>query len=70
MSACCAAGIERRHADTPPCWYSLIETAKVYGVEPHAYLSQLFAELPKATTAEPFESLLPGNIRPAIPAAQ
>jgi transposase len=32
------------------------------GIEPHAYLSRLFAELPKATSADHFESLLPWNI--------
>jgi transposase len=41
--------------------YSLIETAKACTVEPHAYLSYLFAELPKATTANHFEALLPWN---------
>jgi transposase len=39
--------------------YSLIETAKACNLEPYAYLSHLFAELPKATTAEHFEALLP-----------
>jgi transposase len=42
--------------------YSLVESAKASGVEPHAYLSRLFAELPKATSADHFESLLPWNI--------
>jgi transposase len=42
--------------------YSLVESAKANGVEPHAYLSRLFAELPKATSADHFESLLPWNI--------
>jgi transposase len=41
--------------------YSVIETAKACGVEPHAYLANLFAELPKATTADHFEALLPWN---------
>jgi hypothetical protein len=43
--------------------YSLIETAKANGLEPYAYLRHLFTELPKATTAEGFEALLPGNIK-------
>jgi hypothetical protein len=30
--------------------------------QPPAYLSRLFAELPKATSADHFESLLPWNI--------
>ena len=42
--------------------YSLIETAKANGLEPYAYLRVLFAELPKATTVEEIENLLPGNI--------
>jgi transposase len=42
--------------------YSLIETAKANGLEPYAYLRVLFAELPKATTVDEIESLLPGNI--------
>ena len=41
---------------------SLIETAKANGIEPYAYLRVLFAELPKATTVEEIEALLPGNI--------
>jgi len=42
--------------------YSLIETAKANGLEPYAYLRVLFSELPKATTVEEIEVLLPGNI--------
>jgi len=42
--------------------YSLIETAKSNGLEPYAYLRVLFSELPKATTVEEIEVLLPGNI--------
>jgi transposase len=42
--------------------YSLVESAKANGIEPHAYLARLFAELPKATSADHFESLLPWNI--------
>lgn len=44
--------------------YSLIETAKANGIEPYAYLKQVFTELPKATTVEEIEALLP--IRPVI----
>jgi len=46
--------------------YSLVETAKANGLEPHAYLSHLFAELPRATALEHFEALLPWNIKPAF----
>ena len=39
--------------------YSLIETAKANGLEPYAYLQQVFTELPRATTVEEIEVLLP-----------
>ena len=42
--------------------YSLIESAKANGVEPHLYLSKLFTELPTAKTTEHFEALLPWNL--------
>jgi transposase len=41
--------------------YSLVETAKANGVEPHAYLSHLFEKLPCAQSVEDFEALLPWN---------
>jgi hypothetical protein len=41
--------------------YSLVETARANGIEPHAYLSRLFAELPKATSADCFEIPLRWN---------
>lgn len=50
--------------------YSLIETAKANGLEPYAYLRHLFAELPKAKTVDAIETLLPGNINPALIALQ
>jgi transposase len=39
--------------------YSLIETAKANGLEPHGYLTRLFTELPSAHTLEDIEKLLP-----------
>ncbi|MFC3282097.1 transposase domain-containing protein [Litchfieldella rifensis] len=42
--------------------YSLFETAKANGLEPHAYLRYLFAELPRAKTVATIEALLPGNL--------
>ncbi|MGH7745203.1 MAG: IS66 family transposase, partial [Candidatus Dormibacteria bacterium] len=39
--------------------YSLVETAKANGVEPHAYLSLLYTRLPHLTTVEDYEALLP-----------
>lgn len=44
--------------------YSLIETAKANGLEPYAYLRYLFTALPRATTVEAIEVLLPGTINP------
>ena len=42
--------------------YSLIETAKANGIEPYAYLRLVFTELPRATTLEDVEALLPRNV--------
>ena len=39
--------------------YSLIETAKANGLEPYQYLKMVFTELPRATTVEQIEALLP-----------
>ena len=48
--------------------YSLIETCKVNGVEPHAYLSQLFDRIPHLTTVADYEALLPWSaVTPARP---
>jgi transposase len=46
--------------------YSLVETAKANSVEPHAYLSLLFSQLPDAKTVEDFETLLPWNVKSAL----
>lgn len=46
--------------------YSLIETAKANGIEPHAYLTHLYTELPSATTLEAIEALLPWNAKPRL----
>ena len=42
--------------------YSLIETAKINGQEPYAYLHHVFKELPKAISVEEIEALLPWNV--------
>lgn len=42
--------------------YSLVETAKANGVEPHAYLTRLFERLPHAKQLEDFEALLPWKV--------
>jgi len=42
--------------------YSIIETAKLNGLEPYRYLHHIFKELPKAESVEHFEALLPWNV--------
>lgn len=42
--------------------YSLIETAKANGLEPYAYLRQVFTRLPTAETVDDIEAALPFNI--------
>ena len=39
--------------------YSLVQTARANELEPYAYLSRLFAELPAAQTVADIEALLP-----------
>ena len=43
--------------------YSLIETAKGHGIEPYAYLRQVFKELPLAETVEDIDALLPQAVK-------
>ena len=43
--------------------YSLIETAKANGLEPYAYLRHLFTELPKASSVDAIDALVPGNLK-------
>ena len=56
-------------ADTPAganasaIHYSLIETAKMHGLEPYAYLNAVFKALPYADTVEKIEDLLPWNFK-------
>jgi transposase len=50
-------------ADSSANLYSLIETAKANGIEPHAYLNKIFTELPNAKTLQDIEALLPWNIK-------
>ena len=45
--------------------YSLVETCKANGVEPHAYLTYLFERLPHLKSVEDYENLLPWNVRTA-----
>ena len=46
--------------------YSLVQTCKANGIDPYRYLNALFVALPKATTVDDYEALLPWNI--ALPA--
>jgi hypothetical protein len=46
--------------------YSLVSCARVNGLEPYAYLRHLFEDLPKASTAEAVEALLPWNVKPFL----
>ena len=43
---------------------SLQEYAKTNGLEPHAYLTEVYKRLPLATTVEDIEALLPWNLSP------
>jgi transposase len=51
-----------RGAEASANLYSVIETAKRSGLEPFAYLRHVLAELPRATTLEEVEALLPRNV--------
>ncbi|MGE5621454.1 MAG: IS66 family transposase [Candidatus Bathyarchaeota archaeon] len=42
--------------------YALVETAQANGWDPWAYLTQVFTQLPCATTVSQVEALLPGNL--------
>ena len=48
---------------------TIANVLKANGVEPHAYLSAVFARLPHLTTVEDYEALLPWNIRAAQPSS-
>ncbi|MFK7976998.1 MAG: IS66 family transposase [Halioglobus sp.] len=45
--------------------YSLIETAKAHGLEPHEYLLKVFEKLPAAECVNDFEALLPQRVKAA-----
>ena len=51
-----------RGAEASANLYGLIETAKMNGLEPYAYLQQVFEKLPAAKTVKDFEALLPWSI--------
>ena len=43
--------------------YSLIATARANNLDPYVHLHRVFAELPRATTVEQIEALLPDKIK-------
>ena len=45
--------------------YTLIETAKAHGLDPHKYLLDVFTRLPMADSVEAFEALLPQRVKAA-----
>jgi transposase len=47
--------------------YSLVETCKANGLEPHAYLTLLFERLPHLKTVEDYEAVLPWNAKVSQP---
>ncbi|WP_414730269.1 IS66 family transposase, partial [Zhongshania aliphaticivorans] len=51
-----------RGAHASAAIYSLIETAKANGLEPYAYLREVFAKLPRISSDEELQALLPWNV--------
>jgi transposase len=56
----------QRGASASANLYSLVESAKLNGVEPYAYLHRVFTGLPNATCLEDIEKLLPWNVKSAV----
>ena len=56
----------RRGGRRAALFYTLIETAKLNGVDPHAYLTHVLTKLPMAK-AKDLNALLPWNYRPQPP---
>jgi transposase len=51
-----------RGAHASAAIYSLIETAKANGLEPYAYLREVFTKLPIISSDEELQALLPWNV--------
>lgn len=49
-------------AEASSAMYSLIETAKANGIEPHSYLNYIFEQIPLCKSEADYEKLLPMNI--------
>jgi hypothetical protein len=50
-------------ADASANLYSLVESAKANGVDPHDYLCLIFKELPRSPTLSELEKLLPHRVK-------
>jgi hypothetical protein len=53
-------------ANASAAHYSLIQTAKLHGLEPYTYLNSIFKAIPYAETVEDIEALLPWNYMRSI----
>ena len=51
-------------AKTSANLYSLVETAKANGHEPHYYIQHVLTKLPAAQSLEDIEALMPFNLKP------
>ena len=49
-------------ADASAMLYTLVETAKANGLDPHAYLTHVFKHLPRARTEDAVRALLPQQL--------
>jgi transposase len=49
--------------------YSVVGTCRANGINPHAYLTYLYEQLPRATMLDELEALLPWNLKPLLKAA-
>ena len=52
--------------DKLPNLYSIVGSARAKGIEPHAYLTHLYTELPRASTVEHLEALCRGTSHRAV----
>ena len=48
--------------------YSVVGTCRANGIDPHAYLTHLYEQLPRATTLTELEALLSWNVKPLLKA--
>ena len=49
-------------AEASAAWYSLVETAKLNGIEPYLYLRHLLSRLPDSTQLNDYAIFLPWNV--------